>query len=324
MVFDETYAENPLVNVLCLGMLPAERLVLGRASGVGNLAVLLGSSTGRDGIGGASVLASAGFGEEADDAPSGPSVQVGDPFEEKRLIEACLELLDRGLAVGVQDLGAAGITGATSRDGVARPASGMDVYVSEVPQREPGMEPYEVHDLASPRSGCSPSSSPSTSTRCSPSPPSGRCGPRSSARSTRRAASACSTGLGGEVLADMPAKRLDEDAPLYDRPRAEPADLAERRAVDVAAALGDARVDVAGAARPCSPTRAGCSAQYDHQLFLNTVEAPGRRRRRAAAEAPDHRRRHRPGASPSPPTATTGGAPSIPGVGTPRWLPRRC
>ena len=95
VVFDETFADNPLVNVLCLGVLPVERLVLGRASGVGNLAVLLGSSTGRDGIGGVSVLASAGFGEGDADSAKRPSVQVGDPFEEKRLIEACLELLDR-------------------------------------------------------------------------------------------------------------------------------------------------------------------------------------------------------------------------------------
>src|SRR5689334_23753719 len=95
--FDETFAGNPLVNVLCLGVLPTERLVLGQASGVGNLAVLLGSSTGRDGIGGVSVLASAGFGEGDADADKRPSVQVGDPFEEKRLIEACLTLLDEGL-----------------------------------------------------------------------------------------------------------------------------------------------------------------------------------------------------------------------------------
>ena len=106
VVFDECYRDNPLVNVLCLGVLPVERLVLAKAEGVGNLAVLLGSSTGRDGIGGASVLASAGF-DEGSEAKR-PSVQVGDPFEEKRLIEACLELLDAGLAVGVQDLGAAG------------------------------------------------------------------------------------------------------------------------------------------------------------------------------------------------------------------------
>src|SRR3982074_55226 len=112
VVFDECYAENPLVNVLCVGVMPRDNLVLGRASGPGNLAVLLGSTTGRDGIGGVSVLASAGFGD--DDQAKRPSVQVGDPFEEKRLIEACLALLDAGLVVGIQDLGAAGITGAAS------------------------------------------------------------------------------------------------------------------------------------------------------------------------------------------------------------------
>src|SRR5690606_13388233 len=143
VVFDETYQENPLVNVFCLGLMPVERLVLGRASGVGNLAVLLGSATGRDGIGGASVLASAGFGDDDASAAKRPSVQVGDPFEEKRLIEACLEMLDAGLVVGIQDLGAAGITGATSET-ASRGGVGMDVYISEVHQREPGMAPFEV------------------------------------------------------------------------------------------------------------------------------------------------------------------------------------
>ena len=114
IVFDETYMGNPLVNVLCVGILPKERLVLGQASGIGNLAVLLGSTTGRDGIGGVSVLASAGFGDEEEDAEKRPSVQVGDPFEEKRLIEGCLELLDEGLVVGIQDLGGAGLTCAAS------------------------------------------------------------------------------------------------------------------------------------------------------------------------------------------------------------------
>src|SRR5688500_12673501 len=143
VVFDETYRENPLVNVFCLGVMPKDRLVLGRASGVGNLAVLLGSTTGRDGIGGVSVLASAGFGEAEADAEKRPSVQVGDPFEEKRLIEACLELLDNGLVVGIQDLGGAGLTCATSET-ASRGGVGMDFYLAEVPLRQPGMEPFEV------------------------------------------------------------------------------------------------------------------------------------------------------------------------------------
>ncbi|MGI8684794.1 MAG: AIR synthase related protein, partial [Acidimicrobiales bacterium] len=143
VVFDECYADNPLVNVMCLGVMPVGRLVLGAATGVGNLAVLLGSTTGRDGIGGVSVLASAGFGDAQADAGKRPSVQVGDPFEEKRLIEACLELLDARLVVGIQDLGGAGLTCATSET-ASRGGVGMDVYVDRVVQRERGMEPFEV------------------------------------------------------------------------------------------------------------------------------------------------------------------------------------
>src|SRR5882724_7188933 len=141
MVFDDCYRDNPLVNVLCLGVLPVDRLVLAKAEGVDNVAVLLGSATGRDGIGGASVLASAGFAEGDDEKR--PSVQVGDPFEEKRLIEACLELLDAGLAVGVQDLGAAGLSCAASET-AGKAGAGMDVDVARVAKREPGMNPVEA------------------------------------------------------------------------------------------------------------------------------------------------------------------------------------
>src|ERR1700684_2919078 len=128
-----------------MGVLPTERLGLRQAAGPGNLAVLPGSSTGRDGIGGVSVLASAGFGggDGAEEAAKRPSVQVGDPYEEKRLIEACLELLDAQLGVGRQDLGGAGLVCATSET-AARGGVGMDVDVSAVPRREPGMAAYEV------------------------------------------------------------------------------------------------------------------------------------------------------------------------------------
>src|SRR5438552_8129837 len=141
VAFDDTYRGNPLVNVLCLGILPTERLVLARAEGPDNLAVLLGSSTGRDGIGGASVLASASF--EHGDGVKRPSVQVGDPFEEKRLIDACLELLDAKLAVGVQDLGAAGLSCAASET-AAKAGAGVDVDVARIAKREPGMNPVEA------------------------------------------------------------------------------------------------------------------------------------------------------------------------------------
>ncbi len=147
VVFDDCYRDNPLVNVLCLGLLPRDRLVLARAEGTGNLAVLLGSSTGRDGIGGASVLASAGF-DEGSEAKR-PSVQVGDPFEEKRLIEACLALLDAGLAIGVQDLGAAGLSCAASET-AAKTGAGMDVDVAARAPARARHEPGRGDDLGEP------------------------------------------------------------------------------------------------------------------------------------------------------------------------------
>ena len=147
LVFDECYRDNPLVNVFCLGTLPIERLVLARAEGAGNLAVLLGAATGRDGIGGASVLASAGF-EEGGETKR-PSVQVGDPFEEKKLIEACLALLDAGLAIGVQDLGAAGISCAASET-AAKTGAGMDVDVAARAASRTRDEPRRADDLREP------------------------------------------------------------------------------------------------------------------------------------------------------------------------------
>jgi phosphoribosylformylglycinamidine synthase len=270
-VFDPTYQDNPLVNVFCLGVLPAERLVRARASGVGNLAVLFGSSTGRDGIGGASVLASAGFSEEGDDDKR-PSVQVGDPFEEKRLIEACLEILDAGLVVGIQDLGAAGITGAASET-ASKGGVGMDVYLSEVHVREEAMEPFEIMTSESQErmlAICEPAKLDDLLAIC---------------RKWEIRASVIGnvTGTGrfrvldrfdGDVLADIPAASLDADAPLYDRPLQEPDDRATRRAAvveepspdtDTAAAdLLELLIDVSWVYR-----------QYDHQLFLNTVEGPG-------------------------------------------------
>ena len=139
--FDPCYAGNPLVNALTVGFMPAERLLTGRAEQPGDLAVLMGAKTGRDGIGGASVLASASF-EEGDDAKR-PNVQVGDPFQEKLLIEACLELGERRLLRGLQDLGAAGISCAVA-EVAARAGMGMEVDLDAVPLREPSMEAWEV------------------------------------------------------------------------------------------------------------------------------------------------------------------------------------
>ena len=141
LVFHPSYAGNPLVNVMAVGVLEERHLTRAAAPGPGNLAVLFGSSTGRDGIGGASVLASATFGEGS--GAKRPSVQVGDPFAEKLLIEASLELIERGLVEGLQDLGAAGITCAVSET-ADRSGTGIRVDLDAIPRREPGMEPFEV------------------------------------------------------------------------------------------------------------------------------------------------------------------------------------
>jgi phosphoribosylformylglycinamidine synthase len=301
VVFDDTYRENPLVNVLCLGILPKERLVLARAEGAGNLAVLLGSSTGRDGIGGASVLASAAF-EEGDDAKR-PSVQVGDPFEEKRLIEACLELLDAGLAVGVQDLGAAGLSCAASET-AAKAGAGMDVDIARVAKREPGMNAVEVM------------TSESQERMLAIVQPSDLDAVLALARRWEIRATVVgrvtdtarfrvydglfdAVGVPGEnaspapgddpspvssdvpPIADVPVGSLG-DGPLYDRPTARPLELDTLQATDPGAQLRDkfpVGSDLSGEllallGTPTIADKTWVARQYDHQLFLNTVVGP--------------------------------------------------
>jgi phosphoribosylformylglycinamidine synthase len=141
LTFDPTYTGNPLVNVMCAGILPADRIAHASAPTPGSLAVLFGSATGRDGIGGASVLASASFDESS--AAMRPSVQIGDPFAGKLLMEATLELVEKRLVEGMQDLGAAGLTCATS-EVADRGGTGIRVELAAVPLREPDMEPFEV------------------------------------------------------------------------------------------------------------------------------------------------------------------------------------
>jgi phosphoribosylformylglycinamidine synthase len=139
-VFDEAYADNCLVNAMCVGILPSERVTRAKARVPGHLVVLYGATTGRDGIGGASVLASQELGEE--DADKRPSVQVGDPFTGKKLIEASVELVERGLVESLQDCGAAGLASALAE--MASDGAGIDVHLDRVPQREDGMEPWEI------------------------------------------------------------------------------------------------------------------------------------------------------------------------------------
>src|SRR4051812_42895742 len=301
-VFDECYRDNPLVNVMCIGLLRRDQLVLAIATGEDNLAVLLGGATGRDGIGGASVLASAGFAEGEEGKR--PSVQVGDPFEEKRLIEACLELYDRDLVVGVQDLGAAGLSCAASET-AAKGGMGVDVDVARVAQREPGMNAVEVMTSESQermlaivtpdrlddvlevarrwevRATVAGRVTDTGRFRVfegtfdalgvpgnNPAPPPG--GTSAPVTSDAR------------PIADVPASSLG-DGPVYHRPLARPADLDDLQADDpgpVLCAKFPAGTDLSGEllallATPTIADKSWIYRQYDHQLFLNTVVGPG-------------------------------------------------
>jgi phosphoribosylformylglycinamidine synthase II len=140
VVFEPCYAQNPLVNAMCLGLVKADAIFKGRAEGVGNTVFYVGAKTGRDGIHGAT-MASAEFGEGSEEKR--PTVQVGDPFMEKVLLEACLEALKTGAIVGIQDMGAAGLTCSTSEMG-SRAGTGIEIDVQKVPMRETGMSAYEV------------------------------------------------------------------------------------------------------------------------------------------------------------------------------------
>jgi phosphoribosylformylglycinamidine synthase len=224
VAFDPTYAGNNLVNALCLGVLPVSRLHLAAATGAGNVVVLIGAKTGRDGIGGVSVLASATF-DEGSEARR-PSVQVGDPFTEKVLIECCLELYDRGLVTGIQDLGGAGLTCATSET-AAKGSGGMRVELDRVPLREPSMSAAEV--LAS-------ESQERMLAIVRPEH-------LDEVLATCRKWGALATPIGevtagdrlvitwhGDVVVDVPPKSLADDGPVYDRPMSRPADLDALRA----------------------------------------------------------------------------------------------
>ena len=235
--------------------------------------MLLGNLTGRDGIGGVSVLASAGFSDDTDaEDAKRPNVQVGDPFEEKRLIEACLQLLDEGLVVGIQDLGGAGLACATSET-ASRGGVGMDVDVSAVPRREPGMEPWEVMTSESQERMLAivgPEAADRVLAVC------GRWEVRATVvgKVTGTGQLRILDGWDGEVLADVPA--VD---PSRRRPHVRPADgaagrspgppggrpgVACRAPADCGAELLALLMDPSWVYR-----------QYDHQLFLNTVVAPG-------------------------------------------------
>jgi phosphoribosylformylglycinamidine synthase subunit PurL len=140
VVFDEAYEGNPLVNAMCVGLIDHDKIQRGVAGGVGNPVFYVGPPTGRDGIHGATFASEELSGESE---AKRPAVQVGDPFMEKLVMEACLELIDAGIVVGIQDMGAAGLT-CSSSEMAAKAGNGMELYLDEVPQREEGMTPYEM------------------------------------------------------------------------------------------------------------------------------------------------------------------------------------
>src|SRR3979490_2176340 len=139
--FEPCYSQNPLVNALALGIAKKEEIFLAKAEGTGNPVIYVGAKTGRDGIHGASLLASAEFTEES--KQKRPNVQVGDPFVEKLLLEACLEAMQTGAVVAIQDMGAAGLTCSTT-EMASRGGTGIEIDLAKAPQRESGMAPYEI------------------------------------------------------------------------------------------------------------------------------------------------------------------------------------
>lgn len=271
VLFEDCYTTNPLVNVLCLGIARADRLVRGRASGVGNAVYYVGAKTGRDGLHGAT-MASAVF--DAHSADKRPAVQVGDPFMEKLLLEACLEALETGAVVGLQDMGAAGLTCATA-EMAARAGTGIEIDVALVPQRETGMTPYDIMlsesqermllvvergreadierifakwDLHAVRIG-----------------------------QVTADGQLCIRERGAPVAA-VPARALVDEAPVYDRPTHEPAYLAEVQQLTPAdlPPLGRAdQVLMRLLASPAIASKRWVYRQYDHMIGTSSIVLDG-------------------------------------------------
>ncbi|MGI8783164.1 MAG: phosphoribosylformylglycinamidine synthase subunit PurL [Acidobacteriota bacterium] len=269
--FSPSYASNPLVNVFCLGICPADRIFYGRAAGGGNPVIYVGAKTGRDGIHGAT-MASAEFDDES--SRKRPTVQVGDPFLEKLLLEACLEAMKTGAIVGIQDMGAAGLTCSTCEMG-SRGGTGIEIELELVPQREEKMTPYEI--LLS-----------ESQERMLLVAEKDRAGEvleifHKWDLDAVVIGQVTGDGLlrvrnGGQVVAEIPNRPLAEEAPLYDRPAKHPAYLAK-----------DTRLSLEEIPQPrdctaClldlieSPTLASkrwIYRQYDHMVRTNTIVLPG-------------------------------------------------
>ncbi len=270
IAFAPEYAGNPLVNVMCVGLVRADRIFRARAEGVGNPVFYVGNKTGRDGIHGAT-MASATFDEHAEERR--PTVQVGDPFTEKLLLEACLEAMTSGAVLGIQDMGAAGLACCTS-EMPARSGTGMDIEVTRVPQRETGMTPYEI--LLS-----------ESQERMLLVAARGR---EDDVKRIFARWELDAVEIGhvtadaelvvrerGDVVAHVPVRELGE-GPRYEKPTARPAWLAELEAFDplTLPPPGDAGdVLVRLMASPNVASKAWAFRQYDQQVGINTLVLPG-------------------------------------------------
>ena len=273
IAFDDSYAGNPLVNVFCLGIVQADALVKGSAAGTGNPVYYVGAKTGRDGIHGAT-MASAEFDEKS--AEKRPAVQVGDPFMEKLLLEACLELMKTDALVGVQDMGAAGLTCSTSEMG-ARGGSGIEIDVSLVPQRETGMTPYEIMLSESQE-------------RMLLVVKRGREAEVEAIFDkwdlhAAHIGSVTTDGIlrvkdHGTVVAEIPNTALVDEAPVYDRPRSRPSYLDEVSKIDESV-FDDSRQPpardalLALLASPTVASKRWVYRQYDHMVRTNTLVLAG-------------------------------------------------
>src|SRR5262249_45840828 len=271
IAFEPGYAGNRLVNVFCLGIAKAADIIKGVASGVGNSVYYVGAKTGRDGIHGAT-MASAEFDEKL--AEKRPAVQVGDPFMEKLLLEACLEVMQTDALVGIQDMGAAGLTCSTTEMG-SRGGAGVAIDVAMVPQRETGMTPYEIMlsesqermllvvkhgreaeverifekwDLHAVRIGTVTSD--------------GKLRVRQD----------------GTVVAEIPNRALTDDAPVYRRPVVKPTYLDDVEVLhfdDLKPSRDANETTLALLTSPATASKEWVYRQYDHTIQTNTINPPG-------------------------------------------------
>jgi phosphoribosylformylglycinamidine synthase II len=270
VLFEPAYEHNCLVNAMCVGLAPRARLIRSAAAGPGNVVVLLGARTGRDGIGGASVLASAELSEG--DAAKRPSVQIGDPFEESKLVECCLELLERETLAALQDLGAAGLSSSSS-EMASKGGVGIDIDVSKVPLREPDMEPFEIMISESQeRMLCvvEPARLDELLEVCE------RWDVRATPIGSVTETSRLRVLDGDEQVGDLPVEALVDDCPLYDlEPEAPAAPIYPDPPARLAADAGADEALLALLGSPNVASKRFAFEQYDSIVGSRTVRRPG-------------------------------------------------